>query len=57
MRAARLAMLAVVAALAFVSLRNRYDLVTSVVIVAAGVLLVARLLARFAARRRRAAGR
>ena len=56
MNVVRLAMLAVVAALAFVSLRNRYDLTTSIIIVAAAGLLVARLLARVAARRRRSAG-
>lgn len=55
MNLVRLAMLAVVACLAFVSLRNRYDLATSIVIVAAGGLLVARLLARLAARRRNSA--
>ena len=57
MNLVRLAMLAVVAALAFVSLRNRYDLTTSIIIVAAAGLLVARLFARFAARRRRAGER
>lgn len=57
MKAVRFALVAVAAVLAFLALRNRYDLTTSIIIVAAAGLLVARLLARFAARRRRAGER
>ena len=53
MNVVRLALVAVVAVLAFFSLRGRYDAPTSVIIVAAVGLLTARLLARIAARRRR----
>jgi FtsH-binding integral membrane protein len=55
-RAVRFALVGVVAVLAFLALRDRYDLTTSIIIVAAAGLLVARLVARFAARRRRSAG-
>jgi uncharacterized YccA/Bax inhibitor family protein len=54
MNVVRLALVVVAAVAAFLYVRGRYDVTTSIIIVAAVGLLVARLLARFAARRRRA---
>jgi hypothetical protein len=49
----RLALVAVAAVAAFLYLRGRYDLTTSIIIVAAAGLLVSRFLTRMARRRRR----